>query len=526
MTIAVSLFFDPMWYIADLSGQPNGGGTIDFFSSRNPTQRKPVYQDSGLTAPWTNPILIPLNGQLNQPVYGTSDSSLTADNYYIVVKDKNGNLVWTMDGYFPSGGGGGSGPTPVFQNFKNYIANNGFWHGESNAGPLPLTYTIAPSNHAGFALSPTGYAAQNYQSDIYLSKDTTAATDSITIVPFTPLGAVPFNSYPDVTPTYYLNYTQTNSPLGESVKDIIFPLSRSVKTFEQQTVTFTLWTRSNAGSVTLNSRFLQFFGTGGAGTIYTALTPITMVSGTWTKSVITFNVPSTAGGTLGTAGDDFVAMVIGLPLNDVTTNCDLAKPSFYLGTVNPATDFDTFDEADSIGMLPRTGDLRTSLNTFAPYGWVAMNDMTIGSATSGATGRHNIDTFPLYQLIWNNVSNANAPVTGGRGGSAFADFTGNKPLKLTLTLGRALASAGAGAGLTSRALGATTGGEVNTIASMPAHNHPGSFIPGSASTTVGAFVVRSDGAAANQAVTVASQGGGAADGNMQPTVFYNVFAKL
>jgi hypothetical protein len=97
-----------------------------------------------------------------------------------------------------------------------------------------------------------------------------------------------------------------------------------------------------------------------------------------------------------------------------------------------------------------------------------------------------------------------------------------------------LAGDGAGAGLTARALGQYAGSEVITVASMPAHNHPGSTIAISTNSPGGsAGVYGSSGT--NQFIalnTIASQGGGtlnvqgAADGNMEPTSFFNVFIKL
>jgi microcystin-dependent protein len=55
-------------------------------------------------------------------------------------------------------------------------------------------------------------------------------------------------------------------------------------------------------------------------------------------------------------------------------------------------------------------------------------DGTIGSATSGATIRANADCANLYAHLWNGLSNTDAPVTGGRGASAAADFAANKPI--------------------------------------------------------------------------------------------------
>lgn len=63
-------------------------------------------------------------------------------------------------------------------------------------------------------------------------------------------------------------------------------------------------------------------------------------------------------------------------------------------------------------------------------GFVRLNGATIGGAASSATERANDDTYALYALLWNGHSNAICPVIGGRGSSAIADFTANKPLTL------------------------------------------------------------------------------------------------
>jgi len=170
-----------------------------------------------------------------------------------------------------------------------------------------------------------------------------------------------------------------------------------------------------------------------------------------------------------------------------------------------------------------TGDVKLTFKTAADTGWVLMNDGSIGSAASGATTRANGDTVALYMLLWDNVINTWAPVSGGRGANAAADFAANKTLTLPKTLGRALATSGAGSGLTSRALGQNLGAETHvlTIAEMPSHNHSytGAVFDG---------VAAADTAGANtaQAQTTGNQGGGGAHNNMQPSSFFNVMIKL
>lgn len=110
-----------------------------------------------------------------------------------------------------------------------------------------------------------------------------------------------------------------------------------------------------------------------------------------------------------------------------------------------------------------TGDVKLTFKTSADVGWVMMNDGSIGNSTSGATTRANRDTWPLYNVLWTNIADAWAPVSGGRGASALADFAAGKTLTLPKALGRALAVSGAGATLTSRALGENLGAEAHTL---------------------------------------------------------------
>lgn len=169
-----------------------------------------------------------------------------------------------------------------------------------------------------------------------------------------------------------------------------------------------------------------------------------------------------------------------------------------------------------------TGDAKLTFKTTADTGWVMANDGSIGSASSSATTRANADTEALFTLLWNNITDTWAPVSGGRGASASADFAANKTLTIPKALGRAIAVAGGGSGLTNRALGTVLGEETHTltIAEMPSHTH--NTISGSAD---GGLPQLADGSAVSTKPTSAT-GGGGAHNNMQPTAFWNAMIKL
>lgn len=150
------------------------------------------------------------------------------------------------------------------------------------------------------------------------------------------------------------------------------------------------------------------------------------------------------------------------------------------GAADPtvSTDLATKNYIDTlVAAFFSTGDGKITLKNVADTGWVLCDDGTIGSASSGSSTRANIDTQPLFTLLFNNVGDTAAPIFTSGGGattraaqtSASAAWAANCRMSLTKVLGRAIAIAGAGAGLTSRALGQTLGTETQnlTMSNLP-----------------------------------------------------------
>lgn len=445
MTISSALGFDPIWSTFNLTGVSAGGAKLYSYDSLNPTVKKPIYSDPALEYPYENPISFDLNGNAPGPFYFRLDSLSPSSLYDLFLYDTNNNLIWEVNNYFPSGGSGGGSTTAI--NLDNLLLNGVFWRnvGGMEPSPTPITITsntttIAPGAHDGFSFNinpiATSGTANYFGPDIYLLKNGSGAVESVTFKPFI-LGSTDLS--PDVTPFQYVNHKITGSGSSETYRYYQIPISNKVQNLSNQTVTVTIWAQGVSGpSQVINMAWAQFFGDGTAGSP-TAITTFAShtLNNSWAPYRSTVIVPNVSTKTLGQCGNDGLFLLIGLPLTS-TFEINFIKPSIYLGPNSPRTDFVNYDVIDAAINSPRTGDIRTSLNNFL-FGYVAMNDGTIGSASSTATSKKGIETFPLFNLLWNSVNNAYAPVIPSRGVSAIADFVDNKAITLTKALGRVFA---------------------------------------------------------------------------------------
>ena len=448
MAITYGLAPNPKWYIADLTGKPLGGGYMATFSSLNKSVDKIVFQDPAGAFPWpyvvipnvgSDGILFDENGSQG-PFYFEFDSGSPTDLYYLEIYDSGGVLQWTIDDFSSSGSGGGGTVTETF-NITNLIANNVMYRNfGASANPIASQFlTIAPGAHAGLAFTPS-YAGP----DICFIKNNTAAVDQLSFVNFT-LGTNALNG--DVTPVSYLNY-MSNAAAGETQKCVQFPVTSNVNNLSGQSVTFSIWARGNSGNLTLTLSFYQFFGDGTGASVVAPFTFATQtLTNSWAKYTFHTTIPSVSAMTLGPCGNDALFVQVGYPLG-AACNIDFTKPALYLGTIEPTTDYQTNDVIETIIDSDRTGDVRSSYNYsgnfYIPGGYIYCDDGSIGNASSNALTRANIDTFPLFNLLWNNISDTYCPVFNsagvyvGRGATSIADFSANNQIFIPKSLGRVL----------------------------------------------------------------------------------------
>lgn len=499
---------DPIWYTANLAGAPNGGGSLDSFNSLDPTMRLPIYQNAMGTLAFPNPILLDMNGTISQPLYFLEDSAIPLQSYNLVMRDNQGNKVWQINDFLPNGGGGGG--TTIQTNLSgNLIVNNVFYRGNTgpnaivSTSPLPLLSIVAPGVHSGLANTFTsgGTSIHTFGPDIQFIKDNTSATDTLTLVPFVP-GANPLSTIPNViTPYNYLNYTCTSPGTGEVTKVLQIPITSKVQSLANLISSQTVYARSNSGTPQIQMQFVQFFGDGTnspSATFTQAIGPAITLSSGWIQYGSQTSIPNVLGVNLGNCGNDGLFLQIKYPV-DQTCNIDIAIPSVYLGIVNADFDYVPYDTIEASVNTNRTGDIRVSLNTFQPFGWVAMNDGTIALSNVNSTPnvtRANQDTFPLFNMLWNAFfanqslaqmfTNAASPTMTAYGASAIADFGAGNQISLTKQAGRLIAgvglpSSGNNTG-TSWTEGMTTGNELITLdnTNLPDHLHSSPPVSGTA----------------------------------------------
>jgi len=128
---------------------------------------------------------------------------------------------------------------------------------------------------------------------------------STTTVPAFTLGAAPVAGYEGKN--YYSVAITGQSATTDFVR--IQEVVESVRTFAGQTTTYSFWAKASAGTPKVAVFGVQFFGQGGSpsATVSADFGTVTL-STTWTRYSVVCAIPSIAGKTLGTLGDDGISI--------------------------------------------------------------------------------------------------------------------------------------------------------------------------------------------------------------------------
>lgn len=456
----------------DKVGDPLTNGVITFYKSDMVTLKNVYYQATPgnyIAAP--NPMTLsgagtPVDVNGNDIIlfyypYSETDSTVF-EPYFVTAYDQFGTLQFTRFN-FPFVGEPSAAAT--IATLDNYVLNNRFWRniGTLSAGTLSNSWTtqynssgtfyyatVAPDQHDGFSMPDFNY----------IKNVNGSCTETITFNTFSQTTTPILTD--DIGPEYYLNHTCTADTSGSTLKVYQFPISFHLATLVGETFSFTIQGQSLNGGVvnsTVSFYIYQFCGTGA-----TSPNPMFIGSKTFTTSWEKYTITgatfaATTGLTLSAADDDAYYLQIALPTGSTNGICDInfTLPSIYLSATLsdlPTNSFSTYDQIDTIINSPRTGDIRTSLNQFYYFGWVPMNNGTIGNASSNATAvsAATQNCWQLFFLLWTSFkpydsgSNSNAicqmytsaGAATNYGSTAISDWNANNALALTQSMGQVL----------------------------------------------------------------------------------------
>jgi len=265
----------PVWLFRDKNGEPATDGYLGTFRNTARNEYKAIYQDSAGLIPFPVDIIgytrLDGTGGINKPIYWSS-----YENYYVVVRDNNFEIITTIEDYnAPQDGGGPPVPAPV--DVKNFVRNGQFLlnHGTlTDADNLGTYHTIAPSWY--------WQADTNLQGSIAFNEFILGQTDV------------------ESNPKYYFEYNCTDvGGGGETKKETDQVISGDVNLFSGEEITLS-FAAASAISSHLTIELFQDFGDTGSGASAVVFTLIfdDDLTTNWTKYYATITVPSISGKTI------------------------------------------------------------------------------------------------------------------------------------------------------------------------------------------------------------------------------------
>jgi len=294
---------NPVLQLTDNSGCYVANGSVETLDW-NTRQPKPTYFDPGGVKPRPNPFPLDSIGRAFT-VYWEDDAA-----YFLVLRDRDGNIVWTSAEPYTPGSGGGSNVTTNIELENLFLNGQMRFFDALSYSPIPdgLTEDVADGGWS-------------------FLKDGANPDDSFTFVPFNI-----DNTDVDATPIYYVNYVATTPGVGETEKDFQFNI-KDVRSLSNEQVTVAVEALSVlGGTVEVEILATQFFGTSSTGgptpsaTVTQTLGTISLTTA-WARYPVTATINNLTGKTVGNNGDDFLQIKFRFPRN---TNANIQLTNFYL----------------------------------------------------------------------------------------------------------------------------------------------------------------------------------------------------
>lgn len=301
----VSYFLSPIprWQFTTNDALYNVKGKLYTYRSVAHDEEKPVYQDAAGLIPYTNPIILDGVGSIG-PIYWADD-----ELYYIELRDQNGAMIWFVD-HFPVTSGGGVTPISVEVDYDNQLLNGQFrFH---NAAEL-----------SNFAAATEYNVAQGW----VFKKDNATATDKVSFKEFLP--GSPSSSI-EGNPKYYFSYECTVSGTGESSKYLVQYIN-DVRVYSGKVISISLVGMANVDT-SISVDVVQHFGTGGSPSIDNVMPAgsINLTTSFDKHSLLNISIDNLSGKTIGINKDDRLEIRFNLPLNQ-TGIIDLTNVQINIG---------------------------------------------------------------------------------------------------------------------------------------------------------------------------------------------------
>lgn len=279
---------------ANADGSP---GALAYFYDAGTTTLRTVYADSALTIPHASPLVANAAGIFPQ-VYVDGAAVKAA------VQNAGGATLYTLD---PAVKVAASGATAAQISFAPSTAAP-YTNVQAAIDDLAVYRSNSDSNRIlngdfGLWQRGTSFSTAVYGADRWVN-GLVGGTVTQSRQAFT-LGDV----LGETAPTFFLRQTVSGQTLAAHYA---FTCQRieGVRSYAAQTITVLGWAKRFSGSGNMAVDATQYFGTGGSPSAdVTAISPATVaLSVAWTPFAVVLSVPAVAGKTLGSNGNDFLAL--------------------------------------------------------------------------------------------------------------------------------------------------------------------------------------------------------------------------